>query len=778
MMRFSHTVLRLSAVALLVLGTTLAVNAQRVYKMTANGGEYPLVPAAFGSANYCDPTVYTGEWTIGMDATPPETNACEPVVTNLTGKIALIDRGTCNFDIKCLNAQNAGAIAVIVCNNQTTAPFVMGNVTVGAQITVPCFMAAKADCDILRVLTPLNISIEPDYNIEFPDAVVVWGDQPGQGDFDGGFNNWETVNTSCANGAMEFDLWRWDEDGVVVQGAFVSGGGVIASPTACNGVAYFDSDFYDNGGDSGNLGGGPCTAGQEGALISPTIDLSGVTSAGVSLEFFQAYREFNSSYFVGYSIDNGTNWTEIEVNADAVVNSAHINDVQRIPLPGVVGSSQVKIRFRWAANYYYWMIDDVRLVEQEANNMRVNDNFYAVAQNAATPLIMAERIAFLADISNVGAATQTNVTLNMTIKDDADVTVFDEDLDYNNVTGNTIVENIPFSTTFTPSAIGGYNATYSISADADDFDESDNSLSFDFIVTDSIWAKELGQTRIVVPAASNWTSPEPHTWAYGNHFYVPELSGPAYATSMTFAIDATQTAAAITGQVAQLTLYKWNDANNDGDAQDTEREFLDFGAYAILGTETEDNLITIGFDSGQPFELEANTHYILMLEFNSPNETTDLWLGASEAYNYAAMIFVNGVDVLGDARFGSMLAIGDLSTEAFSSTGFGTDIVPVVRLNVNGTIGTKDPLSDNNLVAVYPNPVQDILNLTYNLEQTAQNLSIRIMDVTGKVVMERQYSQIKSDTIDFNVKELAAGTYNVQLTSENGTTSRRFVVAK
>jgi len=60
----------------------------------------------------------------------------------------------------------------------------------------------------------------------------------------------------------------------------------------------------------------------------------------------------------------------------------------------------------------------------------------------------------------------------------------------------------------------------------------------------------------------------------------------------------------------------------------------------------------------------------------------------------------------------------------------------------------------------------------------AANLSIRVMDVAGKVMMERQYSQVKKDKIEFNVKQLPAGTYNVQLTTENGTTTRRFVVAK
>jgi len=43
--------------------------------------------------------------------------ACVPLVTDLTGKIALVSRGVCSFSIKIRNAQNAGAVAVLVANN-------------------------------------------------------------------------------------------------------------------------------------------------------------------------------------------------------------------------------------------------------------------------------------------------------------------------------------------------------------------------------------------------------------------------------------------------------------------------------------------------------------------------------------------------------------------------------------------------------------------------------------------------------------------------------------
>src|SRR5262249_28269581 len=50
-----------------------------------------------------------------LSATTPA-NGCTTISTSLTGKIALIDRGTCTFSTKIRNAQTAGADGVIIVN--------------------------------------------------------------------------------------------------------------------------------------------------------------------------------------------------------------------------------------------------------------------------------------------------------------------------------------------------------------------------------------------------------------------------------------------------------------------------------------------------------------------------------------------------------------------------------------------------------------------------------------------------------------------------------------
>lgn len=74
--------------------------------------------------------------------------ACVPATNSneLTGKIALIDRGTtCTYTTKIKNAQNAGAIAVIIINNGTAATG-----TIDSSIIIPSVLISAADGTLIK----------------------------------------------------------------------------------------------------------------------------------------------------------------------------------------------------------------------------------------------------------------------------------------------------------------------------------------------------------------------------------------------------------------------------------------------------------------------------------------------------------------------------------------------------------------------------------------------------------------------------------------------------
>jgi hypothetical protein len=99
--------------------------------------------AAFGPTSF---NVTAGVALSDSQATPggaPITDGCTPLVNSVTGKIVLVDRGTCAFVVKVKNAQNAGALAVIIANNAAgPAPFPGG---ADATITIGTLAISQAD---------------------------------------------------------------------------------------------------------------------------------------------------------------------------------------------------------------------------------------------------------------------------------------------------------------------------------------------------------------------------------------------------------------------------------------------------------------------------------------------------------------------------------------------------------------------------------------------------------------------------------------------------------
>ncbi len=113
--------------------------------------DYTCVLASFGPSLPFAPDKLTGELILVDDDSANPTLGCEAPFVNanqVKDNIALIDRGTCNFTVKVMNAQDAGAIAVIVCQNDDLGPFAMGGSD--PAINIPSVMISKADCEIIK----------------------------------------------------------------------------------------------------------------------------------------------------------------------------------------------------------------------------------------------------------------------------------------------------------------------------------------------------------------------------------------------------------------------------------------------------------------------------------------------------------------------------------------------------------------------------------------------------------------------------------------------------
>jgi extracellular elastinolytic metalloproteinase len=118
-------------------------------------GTYGATGAAFGPP--LGSTAIPGSLEVANDGSAVPAEGCAPFIGFTPGAVAIVDRGTCPFADKVLNAQNAGAVAVIVANNAPGAPITLGGA--GPLITIPAVMVTQADGTTIKAGLPASGSM-------------------------------------------------------------------------------------------------------------------------------------------------------------------------------------------------------------------------------------------------------------------------------------------------------------------------------------------------------------------------------------------------------------------------------------------------------------------------------------------------------------------------------------------------------------------------------------------------------------------------------------------
>src|SRR6266403_437341 len=92
-----------------------------------------------------------------FDLFDTHSNGCTSVDPAASGKLAIIDRGTCTFSQKVANANAAGAVAVLIINNVAGDPIAMAR-TAGFNDDLPAVMIGKNEGAALRIANPADAS--------------------------------------------------------------------------------------------------------------------------------------------------------------------------------------------------------------------------------------------------------------------------------------------------------------------------------------------------------------------------------------------------------------------------------------------------------------------------------------------------------------------------------------------------------------------------------------------------------------------------------------------
>ncbi len=116
---------------------------------------------SIGFATYNPASAFniTTDIVLANDGVGISSDGCSALINPaaVAGKIVLIDRGNCNFNVKTQNAQLAGAVGVIIANNTTGVITMSGIPTI--TITIPTVSVSQADGNAIKAQLALPTTV-------------------------------------------------------------------------------------------------------------------------------------------------------------------------------------------------------------------------------------------------------------------------------------------------------------------------------------------------------------------------------------------------------------------------------------------------------------------------------------------------------------------------------------------------------------------------------------------------------------------------------------------
>jgi Secretion system C-terminal sorting domain len=638
---------------------------------------------------------------------------------------------------------------------------------------------------------------------QFADTTQIFWQRTGGAAPAANFTGWVTRGLTASGTANKDSArWVWRRDASASGGLYYAGFTSIASPSRSNGAAVFNSDYLDLIG---------TTSPHSGEMISPKMDLTG--RRDVVVQFNQLYRNFQANTLVSYSTNDGATWSApFDANDDILVNTATADPADKtqtdatlkyVKLVGSVGSANFRIKLTFTGNYYFWIVDDVKIINVDYDVQMTS--FYAIPPSLYTPKEQGEPVHFIADIKNAGRFPMKNVKLSVNIWRSSDrVNVFSTtSTQYPaSVVNDTTVENriLPNALNLNTLNPGIYIGSYKVSGDSSSRDgiPANDSVRFAFVVSDttaplsvvpatgilSNYTKEDVNVRQTGNAASYWGAGVAKTWRVGNYYRINKGKGKSLSSIVT-----RMNPFLVAGKTLLGAIYEWKDANNDEEIQPAERNLVAFSELPVAANVANGNAwLTFrlqDLNTGKAFQAKDSTDYLAMIEIDAPASSTILpTVVFNDLYEYNAAIFV--ADSLKKRPVYNII-LGRDAMDTWSLGGYNngrnqkSKLIPCIRLNVTSFFlsDVKNVLSDDNKLTIYPNPSNgaNIINADVDLVQSSEAL-ISVMTMDGKYVHEQAVDKIQKTQIQLDVSEYAAGMYMLKITTTNGIMTKRFVVAK
>ena len=606
---------------------------------------------------------------------------------------------------------------------------------------------AQSKADLGPVSVPLKDRVAPRIDLE-------------RGELDvnrGGSAIWESDFSNPSEWTHNYDPTTCDLEWEVGTGLMAEGPAAIStieSTTAGNGFAMIDSDEY------GGATGGSCVE-DSWLQTADSIDLT--TYSNVVVEFETWYRRWNYERPYLVVSTDGVTWPELTPDTD-ISGMPNVFDLwpdfpdatsldqnptlMRVNISAVAGNQpKVWIRFHWTGTWgYAWFIDDVKVVEQPANDL-VTDYAYISHNGTGDEYGRIPQSQLLSDFAvgggfyNFGYVDQNNCVATLDVVDGASASVMAATANYAIAYSDSSYAMDEVATPSGALATGLYEGSLVVSSDEEGSGAGtfgNNTYLRNFMVTedrysiDGIGLHPAGYENVGSLGTNSFTDAE-------DGFMMLTY----YDVSQTVAIMGLEillSSATVPGGTIICSIHDTTDVLAD----DVTLPLEQTDVIDILQSHVDAGMITVMFDD--PFEATPNGYYAGVEMFSNTS--------------------ANDIRILNDLTVPqpALTSLIFIPNDAVYTNGNAAAIRLITADNVGiNEVGQLDGVS------VYPNPSNGIVNVKFT---QSENYTIDVVNVLGELV----HTSTTNSNTSIDLNDFGAGVFMVRVSTDDAAFVERVIV--
>ncbi len=294
---------------------------------------------------------------------------------------------------------------------------------------------------------------------------------------------------------------------------------------------------------------------------------------------------------------------------------------------------------------------------------------------------------------------------------------------------------------------------------------SDDTATARFIMTEHTWGTDTGENLRGISNDQSFV--DGGLFLQTGSLYINGGSE-AVVTFATFGLTNPESIISGDPNADVFTLILYEGDTDDDNVLDLANSFDDLsplatGTFVLTEDYVANELVSVPLESftGDPIVLEPTEPYYISVLYDGVNA---------------------GLGVMP-----SLVSSGDVNYPIAGTTPLFIDqlftgwagAINIVRLHIEGfdPTGTVDRLLEGYKVSLAPNPATELVQVTFDLDEVADDVIMNIYDFDGKVVRSERRGGILNDTVEFNVSDLPAGAYFMSILTPEGYISKKFVVA-